>query len=375
VNFDAILPVAMSSAWVLVLDPPTPGGDPGRRIGGLSLAERRVLDAQAAGAAGGVCPRELAPLLGDPRIQVPLLDAVPAGARVIRVRSSQLVHRGLFKAIAERDSASASPPAVRDLTQERFPFAEAWGFDPIDVTNDALAVEAERLLFRSLRKKQDGWTSRYLNRYISLSLTRLLVRTKLKPNQVSVVILGIGLLGAWFASRGDYLSVVVGAFLFQTQSVLDGCDGEMSRVTHQGSRTGEWLDTIGDDLTNYGFFGGLGIGLYRTTDLDLYLAAGIVTVVCGLVVSTLEYRYLVKIGSGDLLKYPLSQGQGTGRLALIQPLFKRDTFVFLTLIAAVFGLAGPVLCIFALGAIGILASVIATEIRLARNAAAGGAGG
>jgi phosphatidylglycerophosphate synthase len=362
----------MSSAWVLVLDPPNPGGDPGRRIGGLSLAERLVLDAQAAGASGVVCSRDVAPLLDDPRIRIPRLDSVPEAARSIRVRSSQLIHRGLFKAVAARDDVSASPPASRDLSRERFPFAEAFGFDPIDVTSDPLAQEAERLLFRSLRKKQDGWTSRYLNRYISLALTRLLVKTRLLPNQVSVVILGIGLVGAWFASRGDYASIVLGAFLFQAQSVLDGCDGEMSRVTHRGSRTGEWLDTIGDDLTNYGFFGGLGLGLYRATGLDLYLAAGIVTVACGVIVSTLEYRYLIKIGSGDLLKYPLSQGQGTGPLSLIQPLFKRDTFVLLTLIAAVLGLAGPMLCIFALGAIGILVSVIATEIRLAR---AGGASG
>ena len=46
------------------------------------------------------------------------------------------------------------------------------------------------------------------------------------------------------------------------------------------------------------------------------------------------------------------------------------------LIAAILGLAGPMLCIFALGAIGILISVIATEIRLAREQArAPGAGG
>lgn len=366
----------MSSPWVLVLDPPTPGADPGRRIGGLSLVTRLVLDAQAAGANAVVAPRDIAVQLTDPRIQVPLLDAVPEGARAVRVRSTQLVHRGLFKAIATRDDASPSPPAVRDLTRERFPFAEAWGFDPIDVTNDALAVEAERLLFRSLRKKQDGWTSRYLNRYISLAITRLLVKTPLLPNQISVIILGIGLCGAWFASRGDYLSVVIGAFLFQAQSVLDGCDGEMSRVTHRGSRLGEWLDTIGDDLTNYGFFTALGFGLYRETGVGLYLAAGVVTVVCGLIVSTLEYRYLIKIGSGDLLKYPLSQGQGTGRLAIVQPLFKRDTFVLLTFVAALLGLAGPMLCLFSLGAIGILVSVIATEIRLARaGAGTTGAGG
>jgi hypothetical protein len=68
------------------------------------------------------------------------------------------------------------------------------------------------------------------------------------------------------------------------------------------------------------------------------------------------------------LKYPLSQGQGTGRLAFIQPLFKRDTFVFLTLCAAALSLLGPMLCVFAAGAVGVLVSVLKTELRLAREA-------
>ena len=160
----------------------------------------------------------------------------------------------------------------------------------------------------------------------------------------------------------------LGACLFQAQSVLDGCDGEMSRVTHRGSRTGEWLDTVGDDLTNYGFFAGAALGLYKLSQNPLYLAAGAVTVISGLIGSGLEYRYLIKIGSGDLLKYPLSQGQGTGKFAFIQPLFKRDTFVFLTLCAAVLSCVGPMLCVFAAGAVGVLVAVLRTELRLLREA-------
>jgi len=150
--------------------------------------------------------------------------------------------------------------------------------------------------------------------------------------------------------------------------VLDGCDGEMSRVSHRGSHLGEWLDTIGDDLTNYGFFGGAGIGLYQATGLELYLFAGSICVACGLVSSGLEYRYLIKIGSGDLLKYPLSQASsGRGKLAFIAPLFKRDTFVLLTLLAALADVLGPMLCVFSLAAIGILISVLKTELRLMRQ--------
>jgi phosphatidylglycerophosphate synthase len=282
-----------------------------------------------------------------------------------------VVHRSLFKSIAERDATEPQSPRERDLSQGVIAHDAPYSFAPLAVTDDASAREAEQRLFHALRKPQDGWTSRYLNRYISLAISRWLVKTPLRPNQVSVGILGVGLGGAWFAAQGGYGNLLLGALLFQAQSVLDGCDGEMSRVTHRGSRAGEWLDTVGDDLTNYGFFTGAALGLYKVTHNPLYLGAGAVTVISGLIGSGLEYRYLIKIGSGDLLKYPLSQGQGTGKLAFLQPLFKRDTFVFMTLCAAALSWVGPMLCVFAAGAVGVLIAVLRTELRLLREARQG----
>ncbi len=342
--------------WVLVLDPPH--GDAGRRVGGLSLALRLALDAQAGGAAGVVAGEELRGLLADARLRIPTLDQPVEGARVVRAPASLVVHRGLLKAIA-------ASKLELDLATQTFAFDPPWGFPPIDVVDDASARQAERALFRALRKPQDGWTSRWLNRYISLSISRWLVKTPLRPNQVSVAILGIGIAGALCAARGGYWDLVLGAFLFQMQSVLDGCDGEMSRVTYRGSLAGEWLDTVGDDLTNYGFFAGAAWGLATPP----YLLAGSVMIACGVVTSAIEYRYLIRIGSGDLLKYPLSQSttSGTGPMAAIGPLFKRDTFVFLTFVAALLGLVGPMLVLFALAAVGILLSVLATEMRLSRE--------
>jgi 1L-myo-inositol 1-phosphate cytidylyltransferase / CDP-L-myo-inositol myo-inositolphosphotransferase len=185
-------------------------------------------------------------------------------------------------------------------------------------------------------------------------------------------------LGAYLATRGTYWPMLAGAFLFQMQSILDGCDGEMSRVTYRGSHLGEWLDTVGDDLTNYGFFGATAWGMYVASGWWLYLAAGAVTVGCGLVTSAIEYRYLYKIGSGDLLKYPLGVGsapttsqvqKGTLARALdaIAPMFKRDTFVLLTFVGAVAGLLGPFLLAFACGGVGILFAVLKAELRMARE--------
>jgi len=357
--------------WVLVLDGPS--GDPTLRIAGLPLALRLALDAQQGGASAIVVSPEAGaarPVLSDARLRVPVLDNAPEGARRVHVPASLVVYRGLFRRIATHDEQAASAPSERHLVREPFAHGAAWGFDPIDVKDSQSARAAERALFRGLRKPEDGWTSRYLNRYISLFLSRLLVRTPLRPNQISVGILGFGVAGALFAAQGSELGLVLGAAFLQTQSVLDGCDGEVSRVTYRGSRTGEWLDTIGDDLSNYGYFAGAAWGLYRLSGGSLlYLATGAVILFSGLVSSGLEYRYLIKIGSGDLLKYPLSQStsESSGPLSWLMPIFKRDTFVLLTLVSAVVGLLGPMLVIFSLGALGILISVLLTERRLARE--------
>jgi phosphatidylglycerophosphate synthase len=355
------------ASFALVLEP---AAGMARRLAGLSLALRLALTAQGAGAACIVVASEahdLRSLLSDARLRLPIVSDAPLDARRLRAPANLLAHRASLQELAQ----SLAPGSERAVTELREPPAVAYAFAPIPVTSDTAAAHAERALFRSLRKPQDGWTSRYLNRYISLFLSRWLVKTPLRPNQVSVAILGVGIAGALSAAQGGYGPLLLGATLFQAQSVLDGCDGEMSRVTHRGSRLGEWLDTIGDDLTNYGFFGGAGLGLFRMTGNQLYLAAGCVCVACGVLTSGIEYRYLIKIGSGDLLKYPMSQsGSSDSSLAFLQPLFKRDTFVFLTLLAALAGALGPMLCVFSLGAIGILVSVLRTELRLAREARA-----
>ena len=382
--------------WLLVIDGPVtpPGGAAAapwieERILGVSVVLRLALTAQAAGARAiaispGAAQRDVQRSLADPRLRIPLIDEEDRPSIVefrmttpsVRIPANTVIHKATLIALRDRAdegevmlSFSGAPRGAGGL----------YGFEPIFVTGAAAARAAERALLRSLRKPQDGWASTILNRRISLFLTRFLVATPLKPNQVSVAILGVGLLGAFFASRGTYESMLFGAALFQAQSVLDGCDGEMSRLTFRGSRTGEWLDTVGDDLTNYSFFAGAAWGLYSATGHVVYLALGAVTVASGIIGSGLEYRYLIRIGSGDLLKYPLGignapSGEGAppksvlGRaLDAVSPLFKRDTFVLLTLIGAALGGMGPFLAAAALGAVGVLAAVVGAEVRMSRE--------
>lgn len=373
-------------SFSLVLEPSNSTFDLGRNVAGLTLPLRLALSAQAAGASAIVLAKgaeSLRERLNDPRLTIPVLSseeqAENSEAASIVVPANLVVHRGLF---GEAKKGLGRGESLR-LPETPVSFDPPFGFAPLTVKDRASAALAERALLRSLRKPQDGWTSTHLNRHISLALTRILVRTPLRPNQVSIGILGIGITGALLAAKGSYLAMLAGAFCFQMQSVLDGCDGEMSRLSFRGSRLGEWLDTIGDDLTNYGFFGGASWGLYQATGSPIYLALGAIVLVCGLLGSGIEYAYLIRIGSGDLLKYPLGVGkaEGGGKATSklgrffdgISPLFKRDSFVFLTLIGAALGLLGPFLAIFAMGAIGVLIAIIKAELRMAKERRAGSA--
>jgi CDP-L-myo-inositol myo-inositolphosphotransferase len=167
--------------------------------------------------------------------------------------------------------------------------------------------------------------------------------------------------------------------LFQAQSVLDGCDGELSRLTFRGSRLGEWLDTVGDDLTNYSFFTGAALGLRSMGAPTIVWAMGWIGVAIGVIASAIEYRYLVSIGSGDLLRYPLGFGEDPDKptnptlwqrvLGAFRPMFKRDFFAFATMIAALLGPAtlSAAIVAFSIGAAVTLSAVIASELRRARR--------
>jgi 1L-myo-inositol 1-phosphate cytidylyltransferase / CDP-L-myo-inositol myo-inositolphosphotransferase len=396
----AIAPTAErveKQGWLLVLDPPVvpsvapPGSRPwmAEPILGLPVLLRLALTAQAAGASGialstAAALRPLRALLADDRLHIPVSDEADRPSIVefrmatpsVRIPANTVIHRATLAALKERADEGEVDVSFSGAPRGAGGF---FGFEPMFVHDRASARAAERALLRSLRKPQDGWASTHLNRHISLFLTRWLVSTRLLPNQVSIGILFIGLLGAWFASRGTYATMLLGAALFQAQSVLDGCDGEMSRLTFRGSVKGEWLDTIGDDLTNYAFFAGAAWGLFGATGRPLYLGLGAVLVASGIVGSGLEYRYLARIGSGDLLKYPLGIGKAPGggeaaksglarALDAISPLFKRDTFVLLTLVGAALGWLGPFLAVASAGAVGVLTAVVRAELRMSRAA-------
>jgi phosphatidylglycerophosphate synthase len=103
----------------------------------------------------------------------------------------------------------------------------------------------------------------------------LLLRLSFRPIHASLLALAVAIAGCVVALRGDYWSIVVGALLLNCFSILDGCDGEIARVTYQQTRFGHWLDFIIDTLANIGFVLCLAIGLATTRGIRFFLFEGI----------------------------------------------------------------------------------------------------
>lgn len=149
---------------------------------------------------------------------------------------------------------------------------------PLTLSKKSEIPAAERHLLRSLIKAEEGFMSRHVERRVSLALTRLLVRTPITPNQMTLVSVAIGLAGAACFLVWSRSWHVAGALLFLAHSILDGCDGEIARLRFLESRWGGLLDFWGDNVVHAAVFTCLGVGWAGAAGgtLPLVLAAAAV---------------------------------------------------------------------------------------------------
>jgi CDP-L-myo-inositol myo-inositolphosphotransferase len=218
-----------------------------------------------------------------------------------------------------------------------------------------------------MSKPQDGFVSRFLNRPISSRITRLLVKFPIHPSAFTASIFVLPMVAGVFLVRGNYLSILVGAVIFQVFSILDGCDGEIARAKNLESKFGERLDNICDFLGSLIFVLALGSGLNHFKE----------GVVCAVLISANEL--LLRWGTGakrvvseDFHESFYARHHGMiGHSGLLElgerfvwwlfQLTKRDVAIFIFLLLALLNLAIWILHLWTIAAGASLAiSAIAT---------------
>jgi phosphatidylglycerophosphate synthase len=254
----------------------------------------------------------------------------------------------------------ASPQDLERLRQE-LPGATEIGADEvypaprdlsggIRVTDEASRRRAEDAVFAELLHGNLGIVARHLNKPISFRITRyLLCRLPFSPNQVTVAAALVALVGAALIATGARGLMILGFFLIHTQSVLDGCDGELARVRFQQSAFGEWLDTLVDESVNTVLFACIGLGLWRATGSTLALALGLAESAVNIFYDVVAFTELRRQGEGgDMmrLRWRITGGlnmktrTSKGRfdpVAIMHGAARRDFFILAFLVYAVMG--------------------------------------
>ena len=238
-----------------------------------------------------------------------------------------------------------------------------------EARGDLLLDEEERLgferrLFASLVKDTEGFMSRHVERPLSLSVSRLLKDTRVTPNQMTVVSMLVGLVGAACFAVPGRGPAIAGALLFLAHSILDGCDGELARLRLQESRWGGVLDYWSDNVVHAAVFLGIGIGwaleLQQGWPLLLSAAAILGTVVAALSV----YRHAMgPRPEGAPLYTSVSTSQGPSTLVRIADALSRRDFIWLVLLLAATGWIRAFLVLGAVGAPAYAVAILAIRAR------------
>jgi CDP-L-myo-inositol myo-inositolphosphotransferase len=127
----------------------------------------------------------------------------------------------------------------------------------IDVDTEQDLKAAEKVLCKSLTKPTDGVISKIFNRPISVRISKYLVRTKMKPLQLSFASFFLALASSLFFCAKGYICTAVGGLLAQFSSILDGCDGEVARLRFEESAHGGWVDAVLDRYADAAIIFGL----------------------------------------------------------------------------------------------------------------------
>ena len=134
--------------------------------------------------------------------------------------------------------------------------------------------ELKRICQKPDYKTKGNWYARNIVRDAALPATRLLLRTRVTADQVTLISLAVAMAGmavlTWFGD-GWFLA---GVFLLQLWYYLDHVDGQIARYRKTVSLTGRFLDFMTHHIVHTVFLFALGFYAYRVSDGVLWIVLG-----------------------------------------------------------------------------------------------------
>lgn len=206
-----------------------------------------------------------------------LIDFASEEQALARAESDALVIAGENLPVAARLAERAGPGMAPVASADPALLRHGGGRGALDA--------AARRIVKDTAKPGDGIVSRHINRPISQTISRFLLRfPAIRPIHATW---GTGLIALAMVVTlllGTQPGLIIGVLLFQAASIIDGVDGEIARATFRTTPQGARLDSLVDAATNLAAIGGVAANLYMQGEKQAALAgaAGLAMLALGL---------------------------------------------------------------------------------------------
>lgn len=178
----------------------------------------------------------------------------------------------------------------------------------IDVDDEKAHQKAEKTMLDSMRgKSNDGPVSHWLNRPISIQISKYLVDFGITPNQISLVSFLLSVVAAGLFALGNYWFLALGGIIAQFASIIDGSDGEVARLKYLSSEYGGWFDAVLDRYADAFLLFGLTWYVYSQDLSQWALVIGFIAIIGSFMLSYTADKY------DNLMKSRIKKGIRMGR--------------------------------------------------------------
>jgi phosphatidylglycerophosphate synthase len=363
----------MTTVRRLVVDARNRSSAAARALLGLTLLLRMIRAARRSGfndifiLANSDEIDRLRPLVADePRVTIEAVVRTAEGSATARVAVDLVAERNWLERLARETVINGTRRAKgtdiflfdADATPEQIAADHppspglpiVFEAPPLRMADDRDRKPAEQRLLKALIKDSDGFMSVHFARPISISVSRRLAPLGVTPNQMTIVSGLIGLAAAPFFLSASPAIQIIGGLLFVAHSVLDGCDGELARLTFRESRLGGLLDFFSDNLVHVAIFTCMAIGWSLAEDASwpLFLGASALIGTAGSAAAVYWLTLRKKTSAGPV--YTSVSNAPSDKLTKVLDALSRRDFIYLVLVLSMFGKANWFLALTAVGA-------------------------
>jgi phosphatidylglycerophosphate synthase len=171
-------------------------------------------------------------------------------------------------------------------------------------------------------------------------LVRRLKSSRVTPNQLTTVRLGVGLASAAAFTPGTYGWSNIGAFLLIVSNFLDHADGELARLTGKTSRFGHLYDLASDAAVTIALFVAIGFGVSAGAGTKSDVPPVLLGAVAGIAISVIFFLRM---------RIEQTLGKAATRQASVAG-FETEDVLYLMPLATLSKALAPLLVIAAIGA-------------------------